>query len=90
MEHEVNVSCYTYADSARGGVDFEHLGQNSTITFGPNQDSAQCTVRIHDDTVYERKERFYVYVQPAGGLVNTALSETPLCIYIVYDPSDGR
>lgn len=89
MEHEVNVSCYTYADSAEGNVDFEHLEQNSTITFSPNQMSAQCTVRIYDDTVYERKERFYVYVKPAGGLVNTALSETPLCIYIVYDPSDG-
>lgn len=89
MEHEVNVSCSTHADTASEGVDFELLDQNSTVTFAPYQTSAKCIVGIYDDTTYERKERFYVSLRAAGGLVNTALSETSLCIYIVYDPSDG-
>ena len=88
MEHEVNVSCYTRSDSATRGEDFEHRQRNTTVTFASHQRSAECIVNINDDTMYEKKERFYVYLEPAGGLVDTAL-EKPLCIYIVYDPHDG-
>ena len=90
MNHEVNVSCYTRPDTAKDNVDFEHLDRDSsTITFAPNQTHSRCTVGVYDDTMYERKERFYVYIVAAGGLVNSALEETPLCVYIVYDPNDG-
>lgn len=90
MDHEVSVSCYTRADTAMDNVDFERLNRDSVVTFAPNQTSAECAVTIYDDTVYEGKERFYVLMAPAAdSLVITALSETPLCIYILFDSNDG-
>ena len=90
VDHEVSVSCYTRAGTATDDIDFEQLDHDSTVTFAPNQTSAECVVNIYDDVVYEGKERFYVLVAAAAdSLVITALSETPLCIYIIYDPNDG-
>ena len=90
MDHEVSVLCYTRADTATDNIDFERLDRSSVVSFAPNQTSAECIVTIHDDTVYEGKERFYVFMAGAAdSLVITALSETPLCIYILCDSNDG-
>ena len=91
MEREVTVSCLTQPDTAADGVDFGGLHrEESTIAFAPNQTRGRCAVEIYDDTTYEGKERFYVFVRGrAGELVNSRLEETPLCVYIVYDPNDG-
>ena len=88
-EEEVTVSCFTQADTASNDIDFEQLDQR--VTFGRNETRARCTVDILDDTVYEGKERFYVFVRGRPGeLVNSTLDERPLCVYIVYDPNDGK
>ena len=90
MEKEVNVSCSTRANTATENSDFQHLrGNDSIVTFVPDQTYGRCVVGIYDDIEYEPRERFYVYVKPAGGLVKSALASTPLCVYIIYDPKDG-
>ena len=90
MEHEVNVSCSTQSRIALSNLDFESLDTSNVITFAPNQEYATCVVSIYDDALYERKEQFYVSVQPADGLVVTAGQDKPVCIYILKDPSDGE
>ena len=85
---EATVTCLTQGDTATNNVDFEQTEE--TVTFAPFETRTRCTVEIYDDSIYEGKERFYVYVRSrAGQLVNSTLEETPLCIYIVYDPNDG-
>ena len=86
MDHAVSVSCTTQADTATDNIDFGHLDRDSVVTFEPNQTEGRCVVEVYDDTIYERKERFYINLTANGGLVNTG---SPLCVYIVYDPHDG-
>ena len=88
LDSEVAVFCITQHDTALENIDYE--GMNQSVMFGPGETRGRCRVQIYDDSEYEARERFYVYVRGRPGeLISSTLENIPLCVYIVYDPNDG-
>ncbi|XP_045392852.1 extracellular matrix organizing protein FRAS1 isoform X1 [Lemur catta] len=60
LSYASSVRCYTQSLSAQGSEDFEERpnADSSRITFLKGEKVKNCTVYIHDDSVFEREEQF--------------------------------
>ncbi|XP_069341542.1 extracellular matrix organizing protein FRAS1 [Eulemur rufifrons] len=60
LSYASSVRCYTQSLSAQGSEDFEERPNTdaSRITFLKGEKVKNCTVYIHDDSVFEREEQF--------------------------------
>ncbi|XP_044921660.1 extracellular matrix organizing protein FRAS1 isoform X1 [Mustela putorius furo] len=69
LSYESSVRCYTQGHSAQVMEDFEERrnADSSRITFLKGEKMKNCTVSIHDDSVFEPEEQFRVYLgHPLG------------------------
>ncbi|XP_045849209.1 extracellular matrix organizing protein FRAS1 isoform X2 [Meles meles] len=69
LSYESSVRCYTQGRSAQVMEDFEERrnADSSRITFLKGEKMKNCTVSIHDDSVFEPEEQFRVYLgHPLG------------------------
>nr|CAI9707391.1 unnamed protein product [Rangifer tarandus platyrhynchus] len=69
LSYESSVRCYTQGLSARVMEDFEERrnADSSRITFLRGEKMKNCTVYIHDDSMFEPEEQFRVYLgRPLG------------------------
>lgn len=69
LSYESSVRCYTQSHSAQVMEDFEERrnADSSRITFLKGEKAKNCTVYIHDDSMFEPEEQFRVYLgHPLG------------------------
>uniref|UniRef100_A0A7N5KQV8 Extracellular matrix organizing protein FRAS1 n=1 Tax=Ailuropoda melanoleuca TaxID=9646 RepID=A0A7N5KQV8_AILME len=69
LSYESSVRCYTQGHSAQVMEDFEERrnADSSRITFLKGEKMKNCTVSIHDDSMFEPEEQFRVYLgHPLG------------------------
>uniref|UniRef100_A0A8C0P0S2 Extracellular matrix organizing protein FRAS1 n=1 Tax=Canis lupus familiaris TaxID=9615 RepID=A0A8C0P0S2_CANLF len=69
LSYESSVRCYTQGHSAHVMEDFEERRNEdfSRITFLKGEKMKNCTVSIHDDSMFEPEEQFRVYLgHPLG------------------------
>ncbi|ELK16426.1 Extracellular matrix protein FRAS1 [Pteropus alecto] len=69
LSYESSVRCYTQGHSAQIMEDFEERrnADSSRITFLKGEKMKNCTVSIHDDSMFEPEEQFRVYLShPLG------------------------
>lgn len=69
LSYESSVRCYTQSHSAQVMEDFEERRNtdSSRITFLKGEKAKNCTVYIHDDSMFEPEEQFRVYLgHPLG------------------------
>nr|XP_044999992.1 extracellular matrix organizing protein FRAS1 isoform X2 [Jaculus jaculus] len=69
LSYESSVRCYTQSHSARVMEDFEERrnADSSRITFLKGEKVKNCTVYIHDDSMFEPEEQFRVFLgHPLG------------------------
>ncbi|XP_062964839.1 extracellular matrix organizing protein FRAS1 isoform X1 [Cynocephalus volans] len=69
LSYESSVRCYTQSHSAQVTEDFEERrnADSSRITFLKGEKVKNCTVYIHDDSMFEPEEQFRVYLgHPLG------------------------
>ncbi|KAJ8787731.1 hypothetical protein J1605_022762 [Eschrichtius robustus] len=69
LSYESSVRCYTQGHSAQVMEDFEERRNtdSSRITFLKGEKMKNCTVYIHDDSMFEPEEQFRVYLgHPLG------------------------
>ncbi|XP_073898026.1 extracellular matrix organizing protein FRAS1 isoform X2 [Castor canadensis] len=69
LSYESSVRCYTQSHSAQVMEDFEERrnADSSRITFLKGEKVKNCTVHIHDDSMFEPEEQFRVYLgHPLG------------------------
>ncbi|XP_070468854.1 extracellular matrix organizing protein FRAS1 isoform X1 [Equus przewalskii] len=69
LSYESSVRCYTQGHSAQVTEDFEERrnADSSRITFLKGEKMKNCTVFIHDDSMFEPEEQFRVYLgHPLG------------------------
>ncbi|KAI4585533.1 hypothetical protein MJG53_005767 [Ovis ammon polii x Ovis aries] len=69
LSYESSVRCYTQGLSAQVMEDFEERrnADSSRITFLKGEKMKNCTVYIHDDSMFEPEEQFRVYLgHPLG------------------------
>ncbi|XP_058403319.1 extracellular matrix organizing protein FRAS1 isoform X7 [Diceros bicornis minor] len=69
LSYESSVRCYTQGHSAQVMEDFEERrnADSSRITFLKGEKMKNCTVFIHDDSMFEPEEQFRVYLgHPLG------------------------
>ncbi|KAG8515151.1 Extracellular matrix protein FRAS1, partial [Galemys pyrenaicus] len=69
LSYESSVRCYTQGQSAQVMADFEERrnADSSRITFLKGEKMKNCTVSIHDDSIFEPDEQFKVYLgHPLG------------------------
>ncbi|KAK7830950.1 hypothetical protein U0070_018494, partial [Myodes glareolus] len=69
LSYESSVRCYTQSRSARVMEDFEERrdADSSRITFLKGEKVKNCTVYIHDDSMFEPEEQFRVHLgRPLG------------------------
>ncbi|XP_029400865.1 extracellular matrix protein FRAS1 isoform X3 [Mus pahari] len=69
LSYESSVRCYTQGHSAQVMEDFEERrnADSSRITFLKGEKAKNCTVYIHDDSMFEPEEQFRVYLgHPLG------------------------
>ncbi|KAI4572268.1 hypothetical protein MJT46_005336 [Ovis ammon polii x Ovis aries] len=69
LSYESSVRCYTQGLSAQVMEDFEERrnADSSRITFLKGEKMKNCTVYIHDDSMFEPEEQFRVYLgRPLG------------------------
>ncbi|XP_060043899.1 extracellular matrix organizing protein FRAS1 isoform X2 [Erinaceus europaeus] len=69
LSYESSVRCYTQSHSAQVMQDFEERRNtdSSRITFLKGEKIKNCTVSIHDDSIFEPEEQFKLYLgHPLG------------------------
>ncbi|XP_064440740.1 extracellular matrix organizing protein FRAS1 isoform X1 [Mirounga angustirostris] len=69
LSYESSVRCYTQGHSAQVMEDFEERrnADSSRIMFLKGEKMKNCTVSIHDDSMFEPEEQFRVYLgHPLG------------------------
>lgn len=69
LSYESSVRCYTQSHSAQVMEDFEERrdADSSRITFLKGEKVKNCTVYIHDDSMFEPEEQFRVHLgHPLG------------------------
>ncbi|XP_070250414.1 extracellular matrix organizing protein FRAS1 [Myotis yumanensis] len=69
LSYESSVRCYTQSHSAQVTEDFEERRNtdSSRITFLKGEKMKNCTVSIHDDSMFEPEEQFRVFLShPLG------------------------
>ncbi|XP_006885356.1 PREDICTED: extracellular matrix protein FRAS1 [Elephantulus edwardii] len=69
LSYESSVRCYTQSHTAQVMEDFEERrnSDSSRITFLKGEKVKNCTVFIHDDSMFEPEEQFRVYLgHPLG------------------------
>ncbi|XP_076999177.1 extracellular matrix organizing protein FRAS1 isoform X1 [Tamandua tetradactyla] len=69
LSYESSVRCYTQSQSAKLMEDFDERrnSDSSRITFLKGEKVKNCTVYIHDDSVFEPEEQFRVHLgHPLG------------------------
>ncbi|XP_045713822.1 extracellular matrix organizing protein FRAS1 isoform X3 [Phyllostomus hastatus] len=69
LSYESSVRCYTQSHSAQVMEDFEERrnADSSRITFLKGEKMKNCSVFIHDDSMFEPEEQFRVYLgHPLG------------------------
>uniref|UniRef100_G1TEM3 Fraser extracellular matrix complex subunit 1 n=1 Tax=Oryctolagus cuniculus TaxID=9986 RepID=G1TEM3_RABIT len=69
LSYESSVRCYTQSHTAQVMEDFEERrnADSSRITFLKGEKVKNCTVYIHDDSMFEPEEQFKVYLgHPLG------------------------
>ncbi|XP_075401034.1 extracellular matrix organizing protein FRAS1 [Tenrec ecaudatus] len=69
LSYESSVRCYTQGHSAQATEDFEERrnADSSRITFLKGEKVKNCSVHIHDDSIFEPEEQFRVYLaHPLG------------------------
>ncbi|KAM4854655.1 extracellular matrix organizing protein FRAS1 [Thomomys bottae] len=69
LSYESSVRCYTQSHSAQVMEDFEERrnADSSRITFLKGEKVKNCTVYVHDDSMFEPDEQFRVYLgHPLG------------------------
>ncbi|KAM7157358.1 extracellular matrix organizing protein FRAS1 isoform 1-T1 [Molossus nigricans] len=64
LSYESSVRCYTQGHSAQVSEDFEERrnADSSRITFLKGEKVKNCTVSIHDDSMFEPEEQFRVHL----------------------------
>ncbi|XP_042534078.1 extracellular matrix organizing protein FRAS1 [Dipodomys spectabilis] len=69
LSYESSVRCYTQSHSAQVMEDFEERrnADSSRITFLKGEKVKNCTVYVHDDSMFEPDEQFRVYLAHPRG-----------------------
>ncbi|XP_023559071.1 extracellular matrix protein FRAS1 [Octodon degus] len=94
LSYESSVRCYTQSHSARATEDFEERrnADSSRIMFLKGEKVKNCTVYVHDDSMFEPEEQFRIHLgHPRGNHWSGArVGKNSLATVTISNDEDGK